>query len=1405
MSIKDSYPYFDDFNASKGFHQILFHPAKPVQARELSQIQSILQNQIKQHGDHMFKNGTIVIPGHTFYDKDAKYLKLETVYNQVNVESYLTELVGKEIKGDTNAITAIVIHADTKTATDPTTLYIKYTSASGSIKEFVSGETMTCPEIAGLVFKISPVTDYTGSAAICTINEGVYYVNGYFVQVLKQSATVSKYNNTSSAVVGLDYIESVVTENDDESLFDNANGFTNFGAPGAHRLKIELKLSVKTYEYDISETSEIKFIDILKVKNGNIEYLKNDTKYAEIERWLAARTYEESGNYAVTPFSFAAADYRNNDRGQWATNTPYLAGDVITNGNRFYIALNKGYSGATAPTHKYGIASDGIVYWNEIVDKTAYINEGKVNMTSTDINAHATSENDMVVELSPAKVYVKGYGLDFDTPTTSIVPKARKTKQLTRTQLYAPTGSYVIVNNMVGIPNVTTNLVKVDIKDLSATTIGTAWVRSIEYHTGTPNSTTAEYRVFLFDIKMNAGYNFAKHANSIANGAVFVATIKPTYIPLSGSLNSVTASTAITGTGTYFDFELSIGDRVYIPNASLPTSKIISVASAITPTSFTANTNTTTAVGSSIYRCESTLVKLGNYVQKLSNESIKSLRDSNGVLDMEYVVYKNYSFTSSGTGTASFTLTGGESFLPSEHIVALANSPYTIANPSYSLDSPATTLTISGLANSTNYNAVLIVKRTQAFAKEKSKNLAVATMVLNNTGTQKYNALNIALTQADCTRLIKVTESGDPTDKVNYVEAGETDITSYYKFETGQKPEYYDLGRIKTSRAASRPIRITFEYYVHSTGDYFSVDSYSSIPRNMLGDTIIDGQAYFLPDCLDFRSKISTNGLTFDSAGGASVSDPLSSEHTMTTSYSYYLPRTDELGIGDDGKLYYMVDSKLKDGMKVCTINVPSFTYKANKEVTFADEQVVNYTMEDIKKLDSRLEDVEYYVALSQLEKDTVNVSIKDQFGLEVDKNGFLIDSFKDRNASDIYNIDYRAAIDLDKQECRALSSIDKVHLIEPVGVTASSRLANGYQLTNSMITLPYVEEAMIAQKIASKAETVQAYASLDFTGLLTIYPHADSYTDNQTSTSITTTTAEPITNVVETTSQVYGWWWGGYHCWYNWCNNFKKEVVTTTSVENKTRVTSDYWTSNKFAAPMMRARTVVTTAKKIKPFTALNTFFSGAKINHLVEACSVVNITTSSTFIGAESDVANDNLTKRMTNNYYRPTWNNWTWTVPNTYDVIQHGDVISCTTGSAVVVADETIYDKVSGTNKRVLYVTNIKGTLSGEITGSLSNAVGTVVSVTAGVKESNSLGHYHAVIKFPALTFKSGSNSILITDADNADPNAATSMADAKYSSNGVINAHVRHINYETQSVTTVVNETKYSYVPSYGWND
>ena len=75
-------PYFDDYDEDKSFHQVLYKPSLPVQARELSTQQSILRNQIKRFGDHVFKNGSKVTGGELVLNTDYEYVKLKPLYDQ---------------------------------------------------------------------------------------------------------------------------------------------------------------------------------------------------------------------------------------------------------------------------------------------------------------------------------------------------------------------------------------------------------------------------------------------------------------------------------------------------------------------------------------------------------------------------------------------------------------------------------------------------------------------------------------------------------------------------------------------------------------------------------------------------------------------------------------------------------------------------------------------------------------------------------------------------------------------------------------------------------------------------------------------------------------------------------------------------------------------------------------------------------------------------------------------------------------------------------------------------------------------------------------------------------------------------------------------------------------------------
>ena len=101
-------PYYDDFNKDNDYYKVLFRPGRPVQARELSTLQSILQNQVESFGSHVFKEGSMVIPGGGFFDDSYFSVKVESDHLGLPISLYSTELKGKKLKGQNSQVEILV-------------------------------------------------------------------------------------------------------------------------------------------------------------------------------------------------------------------------------------------------------------------------------------------------------------------------------------------------------------------------------------------------------------------------------------------------------------------------------------------------------------------------------------------------------------------------------------------------------------------------------------------------------------------------------------------------------------------------------------------------------------------------------------------------------------------------------------------------------------------------------------------------------------------------------------------------------------------------------------------------------------------------------------------------------------------------------------------------------------------------------------------------------------------------------------------------------------------------------------------------------------------------------------------------------------------------------------------------
>ncbi len=120
-------PYYDDFDTNDNFHRVLFRPGFAVQARELTQLQSILQNQIERHGQNVFRDGTVIIPGQVSISNAYTSIQLASQFGgeDVVVSQYLNTTNPVTITGATSGVKAKVIGVKAGTSTTQQVLFVQ--------------------------------------------------------------------------------------------------------------------------------------------------------------------------------------------------------------------------------------------------------------------------------------------------------------------------------------------------------------------------------------------------------------------------------------------------------------------------------------------------------------------------------------------------------------------------------------------------------------------------------------------------------------------------------------------------------------------------------------------------------------------------------------------------------------------------------------------------------------------------------------------------------------------------------------------------------------------------------------------------------------------------------------------------------------------------------------------------------------------------------------------------------------------------------------------------------------------------------------------------------------------------------------------------------------------------------
>jgi hypothetical protein len=462
-------PYFDDFDANNDYHKVLFKPGYPVQARELTTLQSILQNQIEKFGQHFFKEGAKVIPGNVSYNQLYYCVQLQNTYLGVPVAAYADQLVGAKITGQISGVSAVVdkVLLPQDSERGNLTLYINYLNSNTQnnfTQQFSDGESLIAnititsgllgntSIAAGQPFAVTLANNASEVGSSFTISEGVYFIRGRFVNVNTETLILDQYTNIPSYRIGLFVNEEIINSDIDETLSDNSQGFNNYAAPGADRLKITTSL----FKKNLNDFNDNNFIELATVNAGILRNQTKTTEYNLLLDELARRTYNESGDYVVNPFSISIKESLNDN----------LGNNGIFNSNQFT------YGGLTP------------------------------------------SDNLAIYQVSPGKAFIRGYELETISSTFLDVEKPRTTKTLENQAINYNTGPTLVLNNVSGSPIVGLgNTYVLSLRDERVGTsntispgkeIGVARVYDFRLESGsynTSNSNINQWNVSLFDIQ----------------------------------------------------------------------------------------------------------------------------------------------------------------------------------------------------------------------------------------------------------------------------------------------------------------------------------------------------------------------------------------------------------------------------------------------------------------------------------------------------------------------------------------------------------------------------------------------------------------------------------------------------------------------------------------------------------------------------------------------------------------------------------------------------------------------------------------------------------------------------------------------------------------------------------------
>ncbi|MFZ4599036.1 MAG: DUF4815 domain-containing protein [Terrimicrobiaceae bacterium] len=1087
-------PYYDDFDENKGFQRILFKPGFAVQARELTQLQTILQNQIDKFGQHFFQDGSIILGGQ--FNVETNFDCVKVTDNLQSLINTIGNLEGKFVVGRTTGIKAFVkkvaYRADWNYSFD--VLMVRYLSSGTSTSVFAENEVLS---IEGTNFSVTTVSSAaTSKGSIFEIQEGVAFAKGFFTKFESQSIILDPLDRTPDCKVGFDVNATIVTPAQDTSLLDPALGSYNFSAPGADRLRTIPEL-IRLQLNDTTTAPE--FYSLFVIEDGELKQIKERTQYSRILDEFAKRTYDESGNYVVRGFQVRTREHK--DTGE---NEGYSA-----NGDANLIAV--GVESGTAYVFGYEINKQVTEYTTTPKSTTSVnVNSEIISVSSGNyLTANQVVGSVILDNASVVNFYNQSESRVKNNKTSTAVPTGEKVGTAKVKSVVKDGSNYLIYLSevaMLGSNNFSSNVKSLGTSSFFADVVLTG--NSAVLQDAVDNGLI--YKLGSDFVKTNRSsdgtidttFTFQKTAPGVTIGT--------------GGIFSVTI-TSLSEIHSYGVGSLSSADKSEII-LSLNSSSNVSLPGTV---SVDVNISNTTVVGSGT---SFTRLNVGDriltnntykYVSAITNDTLLTVSVPFAANVISNTVSKSY-------------LVGDIIDLTGKGVDAGATRTV-VGNTSTQIYFDLKETYATSLSANVSFSA------TRTSAREISKVLRPNRFVKINCAQLTSNTAPISLGLSDVFQIRQIRKDTSPFT----TNTQGTLVTSSFNLDNGQRDDMYDTAKIipRTPLNSNEHLLIELDYFYPDFSQgagYFSVDSYPindsvSSTTTMFTHEIpvykstSTGTSFDLRNCLDFRpvkdrtandatvitnatnNPSNSNTFIFKDANGLRIPSPNSQ---LITDYQYYLARNDFVVCGTDGTITVVqgipdvnpnFPSVPEDTMILASLVIPpypslSYTYarilgKDSSGIVSRNLTNRRFTMKDIGVLKQRIDNLEYYNAVNLLEKSATDLLILDENGLDRFKNGFFVDGFLDHSLGATYNPDYKICVDKLAGEIRPTFIMDSFAYSNNT-VSLSNVVRRG-----NLILLNYTEKELINQSRATTIRNIEQ-SSYRFIGNLYLTPDRDVWVD---------------------------------------------------------------------------------------------------------------------------------------------------------------------------------------------------------------------------------------------------------------------------------------------------------------------